>query len=64
MLKGIWEALSPNIRNIINDVGLGTFFEALLNQETLEYKDLQLLLACQSAFGTPCVLSIFRVLVR
>jgi len=40
MLKGIWEAFSPNIRNIINDVAFGTFFEALLNQETHEYKDL------------------------
>ena len=40
MLKGIWEALSPDIRNIINDAGFGTFFEALPNQETHEYKDL------------------------
>ena len=45
MLKNTWEALSPNIKNIINEVGFGTFFEALLNQETHEYKDLQLLLA-------------------
>ena len=40
MLKGIWEALSPDIRNIINDAGFGTFFETSLNQETYEYKDL------------------------
>ena len=40
MLKNMWEALSPNIKNIINDAGFGTFFEALLNQETHEYKDL------------------------
>ena len=39
-LKDTWEALSPNIKNIINEVGFGTFFEALLNQETHEYKDL------------------------
>ena len=45
MLKGIWEILSPDIRNIINNVGFQTFFEVLLNQETHEYKDLQLLLA-------------------
>ena len=45
MLKNTWEALSPNIKNIINEAGFGTFFEALLNQETHEYKDLQLLLA-------------------
>jgi len=40
MLKGIWEILSPDIRNIINNVGFKTFFEVLLNQETHEYKDL------------------------
>ena len=34
MLKGIWEILSSDIRNIINGVGFETFFEALLNQET------------------------------
>ena len=55
MLKGIWEALSPNIRNIINDVGFGTFFEALLNQETHEYKDLQLHLAMsEHVWDTTC----------
>ena len=50
MLKGIWEALSPDIRNIINDAGFGTFFEALLNQETREYKHFQLLLALSNRF--------------
>ena len=65
MLKGIWEALSPNIRNIINDAGFGTFFEALLNQEThISTRTFNYSLPCQSAFGTPRVLSIFRVLVR
>ena len=55
MLKGIWEALSPDIRNIINDACFGTFFEALLNQETREYKDLQLLLALSECFwDTTC----------
>ena len=39
MLKNMWEALSPNIKNIINDAGFGTFFEALLNRKTHEYKD-------------------------
>ena len=50
MLKNMWEVLSPNIKNIINDAGFGTFFEALLNQETHEYKDLQLLLALAEHF--------------
>ena len=55
MLKGIWEALSPDIRNIINDAGFGTFFETSLNQETHEYKDLQLLLALSERFwDTTC----------
>ena len=45
MLKNTQAALSPSIKNIINEVGFGTFFETLLNQETHEYKDLQLLLA-------------------
>ena len=40
MLKGIWEILSPDIKNIINEAGFQTFFQALLNQETHEYKDL------------------------
>ena len=32
MLKGMWEILSPDIRNIINDAGFQTFFKVLLNQ--------------------------------
>ena len=55
MLKCVWETLSPDIRNIINDAGFGTFFEALLNQETHEYKDLQLPLALSERFwDTTC----------
>ena len=50
VLKTTWEALSSNIQNIINEVGFGTFFETLLNQETHEYKDLQLLLALAERF--------------
>ena len=50
MLKNAWAALSPSIKNIINDASFGTFFEALLNQETHEYKDLQLLLALAECF--------------
>ena len=50
MLKSVWEALSLDIRNIINDASFGTFFETLLNQETHEYKDLQLLLALSERF--------------
>ena len=40
MLKNMWEALYPNIKNIISDASFGIFFEALLNQKTHEYKDL------------------------
>ena len=48
-------ALSPSIKNIINEAGFGTFFEALLNHETHEYKDLQLLLALAERFwDTTC----------
>ena len=55
MLKGICEALSFDIRNITNDAGFGTFFKALLNQDTYEYKDLQLLFALSEGFwGTTC----------
>ena len=51
----MWEALSPNIKNIINELGFGTFFETLLNQETHEYKDLQFLLALAERFwDTTC----------
>ena len=55
MLKGPWEILSLDIRNIINELGFETFFEALLNQETHKYKDLQLLLALSKRFwDTTC----------
>ena len=55
MLKSAWATLSPSIKNIINEVGFGTFFEDLLNQETHEYKDLQLLLALAEHFrDTTC----------
>ena len=55
MLKSIQEALSLTIRSIINDAGFGTFFKALLNQETYEYRDLQLLLALSECFcDTTC----------
>ncbi|KAK9996765.1 hypothetical protein SO802_021451 [Lithocarpus litseifolius] len=50
MLKSAWAALSPSIKNIINEAGFGTFFEALLNHKTHEYKDLQLLLALAKRF--------------
>ena len=47
--------MSPDIRNIINDTGFQTFFEALLHQETHEYNDLQLLLALSERFwDTTC----------
>ena len=55
MLKSAQAALSPSIKKIINEAGFGTFFEALLNHETHEYKDLQLLLALVKCFwDTTC----------
>ena len=42
--------MSPSIKNVINEGGFGTFFEALSNHETHEYKDLQLLLALVERF--------------
>ena len=55
MLKSAWVALSPSIKNIINEAGFGTFFEALLNHETHEYKHLQLLLPLAERFwDTTC----------
>ena len=50
MLKSAWATLCPSIKNIIDEAGFGTFFETLLNQETHEYKDLQLLLALAERF--------------
>ena len=50
MLKSAWAALSPSIKNVINEASFGTFFEALSNHETNEYKDLQLLLALAERF--------------
>ena len=47
--------MSPSIKNIINEAGFSTFFGALLNHETHEYKDLQLLLALAERFwDTTC----------
>ena len=55
MLKSARATLSLSIKNIINEAGFGTFFETLLNQETHEYKDLQLLLALVKRFqDTTC----------
>ena len=50
MLKGIWEILSLDIKNTIDKAGFQTFFQALLNQDTHEYKDLQLLLTLLERF--------------
>ena len=50
MLKGIWEILSLDIKRIIDEAGLQTFFQVLLNHDTHEYKDLQLLLALSKQF--------------
>ena len=55
MLKSARAALSPSIKNVINEVGFGTFFEALSNHEIHEYKDLQLPLALAERFwDTTC----------
>ena len=55
MLKGISEILSLDIKNIIDEAGFQSFFQALLNQDTHEYKDLQLLLALSKQFwDTTC----------
>ena len=55
MLKSACATLSPSIKNIINGAVFGTFFKALFNQETHEYKDLQLLLALTKCFwDTTC----------
>ncbi|KAK9991304.1 hypothetical protein SO802_026289 [Lithocarpus litseifolius] len=55
MLKSAWASLSPSIKIIINEAGFDTFFEALLDHETHEYKDLQLLLALAKCFwDTTC----------
>jgi len=50
MLKSAWASLSPSIKNIINEAGFDTFFETMLNHETHEYKDIQLLLALAKRF--------------
>ena len=50
MLKSAWVTLSPCIENVIREASFGTFFEALSNHETYEYKDLQLLLALAERF--------------
>ena len=55
MLKDIWKILSLDIRNVICEVGFQTFFQALLNHDTHENKDLQLLLALSKRFwDTTC----------
>ena len=55
MLKVQWAALSPSIKNVINEASFGTFFEALSNHETHESNDLQLLLALAERFwDTTC----------
>ena len=55
MLKCRWEALSPNIKNIINEASFQTFFQAILDYDINKYKDLQLLLALLECFwDTTC----------
>ena len=55
MLKSVWAASSPSIKSIINEASFNTFFKALSNHETYEYKDLQLFLALAECFwDTTC----------
>ena len=55
MLKSVWVASSPSIKSIINEASFNTFFKALSNHETYEYKDLQLFLALAECFwDTTC----------
>ena len=55
MSKYRWEALSPDIKNVLNEADFQTFFRALLDHDTNEYKDLQLLLALLERFwDTTC----------
>ena len=54
-MKQSWDVLSPNIRNVINDASFKTFFQALRDHDTTEYKDLQLLVALSEWFwDTTC----------
>ena len=47
--------MSPDIKNIINEAKFQIFFQALLNHDANEYKDLQLLLALLERFwDTTC----------
>ena len=62
MLKSAWAALSPSIKNVINEAGFGTFFKVLSNHETHEYKDLQLLLALVERFwDTTCTFHFLNI---
>ena len=55
MLKCRWEALSLDIKNVINEAGFQTFFQVLLDYDTNEYKYLQLLFALLKRFwDTTC----------
>ena len=55
MLKCRWEAQCPDIKNVINEAGFWNFFWALLDHDTNEYKDIQLLLALSEWFlDTTC----------
>ena len=59
MLKGIWEILFLDIKNIINEASFQTFFQDLLNHDTNEHKDLQLLIALSEQFWDTTYISIF-----
>ena len=51
----MWEILSSDIKNIINEAGFQTFFRALLDHDNNEYKGLQLLLAMSKrVWDTTC----------
>ena len=51
-----------SIKNVIYEAGFSTFFEALSNHETHEYKDLQLLLALAERFwDTTCTFHFLNI---
>ena len=52
--------LSQDIRYVINEAGFKTFFQALLDHDTTEYKDVQLLVALSERFWDHLHLSFSR----
>ena len=64
MLKSAWESLSPSVKNVINEVGFGTFFEACQIMKHMSTRIFSYFLPEQNASGTLPVPSIFQTLGR